>query len=164
MNDFEIIKTETAALSLVDSVIRDAYEKSCSGDWSAIGDVSIFGRLGYFWLDQVAKETILLNLQKYYEKSESDVYEWFKDNYKDILGESFEIIKRKSDHGNRPDFWLLHGDKYIPVECKLHEFTRKGLQQLMRYMTFYGASNGVAVASELKCELPQNIRFIQHEV
>lgn len=162
MTDKEIIEIENHALLIIDSVLQDAYEKSLKGDWSAVDDVSVFGKMGYFWLDLVAKEAIFANLNMH-RLTEMDVHEWFRQNFKNILGESYEISKKRSNCKHQPDLWLSHEDEYIPVECKLHAFTEAGLRQLTRYMTFYGANSGIAVASELKCELPQNIRFIKHE-
>lgn len=163
MTDKEIIKVETDALLLVESVVKIAYEKACDGDFTGLDDIFVFKRLGCFWLYQALNEAIIQKALRMSKTTEMDVHEWFKQNYKSILGKSYEIAEIRSNFKYQPDLWLSHEDEYIPVECKLHAFTEAGLRQLTRYMTFYGVNSGIAVASELKCELPQNIRFIKHE-
>lgn len=163
MADKEIAKVEKDALLLVDAVVKIAYEKSCDGDWSALDDISIFKKMGYFWLYQAISETILRNVWQVTRMTEKRVYEWFKNNYKNVLGESYELVKRKNNPHHQPDFWLMHKGEYIPVECKVEFFTKAGLKQLSRYMDFYKASKGIAVARGLKCELPKNIKFINYE-
>ena len=162
MTDKETIKVETDALLLVESVVKIAYEKACDGDWSAVQDISIFKKMGYFWLYQAISETIIQNVWQTTRMTEKKVYEWFAVNYKDVLGKSYEIVKRKNNPKHQPDFWLMYKGEYIPVECKVDAFTKAGLRQLSRYMDFYGASRGIAVASGLKCELPKNIKFINY--
>lgn len=163
MTDKEIIKVETDALLLIESVVKNAYEKAIDGDLTCLDDIFIFKRLGCFWLYQTLSDAIIQMAIRMSKTTEMDVHEWFRQNFKNILGESYEISEKRSNCKHQPDLWLSHEDEYIPVECKLHEFTEAGLRQLTRYMTFYGANSGIAVASELKCELPQNIRFIKHE-
>lgn len=96
--------------------------------------------------------------------NEQDVYVWFEENYKSILGENFVISDKKSERKHRPDFWLSNQETELmyPVEIKLYGFEEKSLQQLERYMNHYGCSQGIAVGSELKCQLPQSISYINH--
>lgn len=62
MTDKEIIKVETDALLLVESVVKIAYEKASNGDWSALQEISVFKKMGYFWLYQAISEAILQNV------------------------------------------------------------------------------------------------------
>lgn len=95
--------------------------------------------------------------------NEFDVHELFECNYKKSLGDQLEIVARKNDPKHIPDFWLKRKDKYIPVEIKLHEFRGAHLKQLQRYMDFYNCDNGIAVGKELRCSLPDNVKFINYE-
>ena len=95
--------------------------------------------------------------------SEKDVHEWFKKNVKTVLGSDYQIVKRKNDPRHIPDFWLKRSGSYVPVEIKLHGFDLKHLSQLQRYMDFYECAEGVAVAKELNCDLPGNVKFVKYE-
>lgn len=72
-------------------------------------------------------------------------------------------MRGKNDPKHIPDFWLKRKDKHIPVEIKLHEFRGAHLKQLQRYMDFYNCDNGIAVGKELRCSLPDNVKFINYE-
>lgn len=96
--------------------------------------------------------------------TEFDIHERFAKEYKKVLGEDFEIAIVKNDSKNIPDFWLKHKDVLIPVEIKLNDFNKSGLKQLKRYMDFYGCDKGIAVARNLTCPLPGNIKFINHDL
>ena len=95
--------------------------------------------------------------------TEFDIHKLFKSKYKKVLGEDYKIIKRKNNPKHIPDFWLMNNKEYIPVEIKLHEFNANHLKQLQRYINFYECSKGLAVAKELKCPLPSNIKFVNYE-
>jgi len=95
--------------------------------------------------------------------TEFDIHKLFKSKYKKVLGEDYKIIKRKNNPKHIPDFWLMSNKEYIPVEIKLHEFNANHLKQLQRYINFYECSKGLAVAKELKCPLPSNIKFVNYE-
>lgn len=95
--------------------------------------------------------------------NEYDIHDLFKNNYKKVLSDQLEIVKRKNNPKHIPDFWLKKKDEYIPVEIKLNGFNGTHLKQLERYMNFYDCSNGIAVAKELRCPLPNNIKFINYE-
>lgn len=71
-----------------------------------------------------------------------------------------KIVDHKDNQKHKPDAWISRNDELIPVECKLYNFDAKALKQLTRYMTFYHASHGIAVARELTVSLPENIEFI----
>lgn len=96
-------------------------------------------------------------------QTEFDIHKLFKSKYKKVLGEDYKIIKRKNNPKHIPDFWLMSNKEYIPVEIKLHEFNANHLKQLQRYINFYECSKGLAVAKELKCPLPSNIKFVNYE-
>lgn len=150
-------------LGLLESIAKNLYERSCRGDWSVLHDIKILDDTNTFFIQQCIFETIIHNL-KASMRREVDVYEWFKCNYESILGKDCEIVKRKNDPHHIPDFWILKNKNYIPVECKLKDFTHGSLIQLQQYMSFYHADHGIAVAKNCKCELPENITFIKHNV
>lgn len=154
------------SLDIVEALAKRAYEKSCCGDWSALDDIKQLEKAEYIgpWIYQCCLETVLFNLKGCMTKTEQDVYEWFRDNYKNALGNDYEISNRKSERKHKPDFWLERENQYIPVECKLNAFTSKSLEQLQRYMKHYGASFGIAVGSECDIELPDNVIFVKHEI
>ena len=147
-----------------DRTVKKAYRKACRSDWSALDDIRPLNTPDTFHIHWALSESLLLNLKNSSKVSESDVYEWFKENYIYLLGSSYKIVKRKNDPKHIPDFWLKNKNEFIPVECKLGAFTENSLKQLLRYMDFYGASKGIAVANQCHCELPDNISFIQHGV
>lgn len=150
-------------LEVADALIQSAYKKSCNGDWTAINDIEPLKMSGAYFIHQVALESITHNLIACWH-TEKDVYEWFRDNYKTILGDAFTIVRKKNDPKHIPDFWVQNNTEEIPVECKLYEFTSQGLRQLQRYMNYYNAEHGIAVGSECRCELPSNITFIQYDI
>ena len=86
--------------------------------------------------------------------------------YQDLFKEKAEqlgygkIVSHKDNPKHKPDAWINRNDELIPVECKLHDFDAKALKQLTRYMTFYHAEHGIAVARELTVLLPENIEFV----
>lgn len=86
--------------------------------------------------------------------------------YQDLFKEKAEqlgygkIVNHKDNPKHKPDAWINRNDELIPVECKLHNFDAKALKQLTRYMIFYHASHGIAVARELTVTLPENIEFV----
>lgn len=58
-----------------------------------------------------------------------------------------------------PDAWVLIDGIACPLEAKSGDFDRRALAQLKRYMRHFKSPYGVAVASDLKVELPENISF-----
>lgn len=86
--------------------------------------------------------------------------------YQDLFKEKAEqlgygkILGHKDNPKHKPDAWINRNDELIPVECKLHNFDAKALKQLTRYMTFYHAGHGIAVARKLIVSLPENIEFV----
>lgn len=98
------------------------------------------------------------------EINETDVYSWFRKNYKALLDESYEIVSLENDKHNIPDFWLKQNNEYIPVECKLQNIDKAALRQLQRYMNVYETQRGVAVGERCVVDLPDNIIFISHDV
>jgi hypothetical protein len=63
---------------------------------------------------------------------------------------------------HKPDGFVLLNDGFIaPVEVKLYDFTRSSRVQLKRYMNIYNAEKGVAVATNISCDLPSNMIFVQ---
>ena len=95
---------------------------------------------------------------------EEDIYKYFVYKYKDFLGDDWNIVERRNDSKNKPDFWVSDGVEYVPVECKFEKFDKKAKSQLIRYMNNYDCKRGIAVACELKTDLPDNIRFIQIDI
>ena len=92
---------------------------------------------------------------------EKDVCAVFQQKHKTLLGDEWDIIQHNDLPKHKPDFWVSDGVEDVPVECKLDVFNEKAKQQLLRYMAVYNKPHGIAVARQLKCELPDSIRFIQ---
>jgi len=113
----------------------------------------------FFSLENLIQETYLYNILKQRD-NEATLVSHFKARYKDVLGSEYEKIEVKQNPKHRPDMWLKHNNKKIPVEAKRGRFDKKALLQLQRYMDFYKCAYGIAVASELTVELPENILFI----
>src|SRR5699024_9692813 len=95
--------------------------------------------------------------------NEFSIHRLFESNYKRIFGEKVNIVRRKNDSKNIPDFWLNDGRVDIPVEIKLGSFNENHLKQLRRYMNFYKCEKGVAVAKGLNCAIPDDVVFINYE-
>lgn len=91
---------------------------------------------------------------------ERELYEKFKEKVKDLLGDDVEVIEKENDRRHIPDLWVRIGGEDVPVEIKKGPFDWKALSQLIRYMLFYKSKFGIAVGSELKADLPDNITFI----
>lgn len=155
-----------ATISLLESLIKDAYKRSCFGDWSALDEIKVLHQQGAFYLYQVCFETISHNLIAGSKTTEIDVYEWFDANYKYFLNDQYRLVNVHSDPKNIPDRWIMNifDGEQIPVECKKGKFDKKALTQLQRYMDFYKSLHGIAVGSEVTCELPDNITFIRHGI
>lgn len=118
------------------------------------------GKLMYFDL-MLTEYTMFLYKQAC--PREKDVHTWFKrEGWKKLDG--YKPVRKKSDSGNIPDAWLEHNGDFVPVEMKLNSFDNSALSQLNRYVDFYGASEGVAVADNLTCELPNNITFVKYDI
>ena len=101
-----------------------------------------------------------------HECSKTELYyqSVFKNNVKEILGDEYEIIKKSSDNKNIPDAWVSYSGEIIPVEIKIHEFDKKALKQLLRYMTKYETKHGIAIGERLTVDLPNNIVFVEMSV
>lgn len=150
-------------LMVVNVIVKHAWEKSFFGDYSGLEDIDFMkGDPELNWIYSVTQWCIIQNMatQGWREKN---VYDLFKRNYKNVLGCNCEIVKKKNNPKNIPDFWIMQDAEYIPVECKVDDFTVAGLKQLQRYMDFYECGKGIAVARDLKCELPANIKFIKYD-
>lgn len=153
------------SVSVLNDEIKEIYKKSCFGDWSCLDDVKRLELIKHdgFYIDHVIRECCLLNLRNYGATREFDIHEWFKQNFKKILGNDYELSDFKNNPKHQPDVWLVKESELIPVEIKLNAFTEKSLTQLKRYMDFYNTKNGIAVADGLKCELPKNITFVDYK-
>lgn len=75
------------------------------------------------------------------------------------------FTERKNHPLHIPDGWVLIDGIACPLEAKSGDFDRKALSQLERYMGHFNSPYGVAVASKLTVELPDNIFFynIRHK-
>lgn len=113
------------------------------------------------------------NLISYYNSVNFENYFWiskrennefyyhglFKNNVEKILP-GYKLINKLSNPKHKPDAWVLKNKEEIPVEMKVKGFDEKALEQLSRYMKFYEKDKGIAIAEELKVDLPENIIFI----
>ncbi len=115
----------------------------------------------YPFLRNACRETVIRNFLDT-RITEKDVHNWFRKKVSVLLGEHYRIVYRKNDKRHIPDFWIKGNETYIPVEIKLHKFSPRHLQQLLRYMNVYDCAQGIAVALELNCNLPSNINFIKY--
>jgi len=59
------------------------------------------------------------------------------------------------------DFLLIVNGEPVPVEVKRSNFTKKSVAQLRRYMDYYNANKGIAMARRLTAELEDGMTFIQ---
>lgn len=150
--------TELSAVEVLEITAEVAMYMAADGDLlQAVNLVSdIFEELDAVVLESCISQLLL----KAATVREKDIHSLFKKNYKTVLGKDCKIIKRKNDLHYIPDFWIKKDSQVIPVECKLYEFDKKALSQLLRYMDFYGCSHGVAVGKKLTCEIPDTITFI----
>lgn len=119
-------------------------------------------KFDYPFLRNACQESIMRNFLST-RISEKDIHIWFNKNLNLLLGEGWNIVKRKNHHKHIPDFWLENNNSYIPVEIKLHTFDPRHLEQLVRYINFYGCTEGLAIGRELNCALPNNIKFLKYD-
>lgn len=133
---------------------------------SAIDILQLASKL-FHWQDDPTFNTIygavamLITMENI--ENEATIYSLFSKNVKNVLGEDVAIVKRKNDNRHIPDFWVETKNGVIPIEIKYRDFNLKALHQLSRYISFYGATGGIAVGRNLTVELPENITFVSIE-
>lgn len=149
-------------LRALDDVVRSILMGDADSDPIDLVNEMFDTVFGYNELEWMRHCVIQRAISVYFDASERDVHKWFKQEYKNILGHGYDIIKKANNAKHIPDFWLSFGGEEIPVECKLNKFDSKALSQLKRYMDFYGSNQGIAVASTLAVDLPYNIKFIKY--
>ena len=71
-----------------------------------------------------------------------------------------ERVKGNNSVNSTPDGWIRLRGEDLPVEVK-KTFTKRSLSQLRRYMDEFGCAKGVAVASEFKIQVPQDVIAVQ---
>lgn len=91
--------------------------------------------------------------------NEAHYYYLFDNVIQEILPRA-TIIQRKDNPKHIPDAWLSINGEDVPVEIKKGPFDNSALKQLLRYITVYGCSKGIAVGAKLTVELPENIMWI----
>ena len=91
---------------------------------------------------------------------ETHIQAWFFENI-DTLVPGSKRAKVAIDPNHIPDGFLEINGETVPVEVKLEAFTSSSLSQLKRYMKVYRARHGIAVAKELRCDLPSSVTFIK---
>lgn len=123
--------------------------KNTSALYHHRGDV-VFNELYEATFEKIARN--------FYFKNELYYQDLFKEKAEE-LGYG-KIVSHKDNPKHKPDAWINRNDELIPVEYKLHNFDAKALKQLTRYMTFYHAGHGIAVARKLIVSLPENIEFV----
>jgi hypothetical protein len=94
--------------------------------------------------------------------TEFTIHNYFKENYKELIGKGAILISKKGHRTGSPDAWVEIDGESIPVEIKKKTFNEKALKQLDRYMSVYGCSHGIAMAPTLTTQLPDNITFIAY--
>jgi hypothetical protein len=94
---------------------------------------------------------------------EYSIHSYFKNNIKDILGDTYSLLNKKSNGKDIPDAWVGTDNTTIPVEIKRGDFDKKALRQLLRYLKSYNCNSGIAVGRSLMVKLPSNIKFLSCE-
>lgn len=94
-------------------------------------------------------------------EKESEIVKIIKENLNEYIPNA-TLIKKVSNKNNIPDIWVEINKKDIPIEVKTNDFDNKALKQLIRYMVFYNCDKGIAIASNLTCDLPDNVSFINY--
>lgn len=96
--------------------------------------------------------------------TERDLVNWFKKDFENIIGSSFELVNKENNSKHQPDLWFTSYDSYAPLEAKLGRFDNKALQQLRRYMKHYNCKIGIALGEEITCNEGDNsdIIFIKY--
>ena len=111
---------------------------------------------------ELSKAMVLSSTHKKNKHTEfATVQYWFKNNYESVISNS--VLKNDVTNytgAYRPDFYVIVDGEKRPVECK-KTFTGRSMNQLDSYLKSTGASIGYAVAFNLKCNLPDNMIFIQ---
>ena len=149
---------EVAKYIILEDTAKNAINIAAKGDVSEAVELveNVFKRFNVPFLESCVMQIILKGI----DRTEKDIYSLFERNYQYILGGNYKIVKIKNDTCHKPDFWLKTNFETIPVEIKLHNFDKKALQQLLRYINFYNCKHGIAVGEKLTAELPDNISFI----
>ena len=82
--------------------------------------------------------------------------------YKDLesLLPGAVFLKKEISQSLRPDGFVLWRGREAPAEVKRYEFNDAALDQLRRYMAYYGSKLGIAVAPRRACVIPRNIKFV----
>lgn len=80
--------------------------------------------------------------------------------YAHLLIKDCKVVKKPVSGKLIPDSWVEIGGEVMPVEVKKETFGKKALDQLERYISYYKTKGGIAVAKEIRVELPENILFI----
>ena len=96
-----------------------------------------------------------------FQRNEFYYHNLFIQNFSKIR--NGKVVSYLNDNKNIPDVWVEYKNNETPVEIKLHNFNKKALNQLLRYMDCYKAPNGIAVGEKLTVDLPSNVEFISLE-
>lgn len=94
------------------------------------------------------------------EKSLEFYYQHLFDKYANLIIKDCKVIKKPYAGNLMPDSWIEIDGEFMPVEVKRRMFDKKALEQLEGYMNYYKTVRGVAVAKELRVDLPENILFV----
>jgi len=98
------------------------------------------------------------------EISEADVQKYFILNIDKFIPNGKIINGKKSNAKHIPDFYIIVDGFLCVGEIKLNKFTEKSKSQLRRYMGFYNAKYGYAVASSLNTSLDTDMSFIKIDI
>ena len=103
---------------------------------------------------------ILTTIHHDLRPTEYDLQGWVRENIATLVpGSACVPIREKAGQG-RCDLLLSLGGEDVPVEVKLLGFGNTAVRQLRRYMNFYGAKRGLAIATRLDAELPSDMTFV----
>ena len=94
------------------------------------------------------------------ETSENELQKKFFDNLSSYIPGAVRVFK-KGTEDDKPDGFIEINNKILPVEVKKESFDYRALIQLSRYIKRFECSQGIAVAKNLICKLPEHVIFIQ---
>ncbi|MBU9468663.1 hypothetical protein LGM75_24920 [Burkholderia multivorans] len=160
---------ELMAMAAVANVLADAAERSLHDPLEALAILqddlpSAMPDIRLEYLRMAVREMVVRHYvarnRKKSEFTEFDVHRHFWANLDKYLPEATRV-KHQSIPRHIPDGWLELGGVVMPVEIKRDVFNAAAARQLLRYMTEYGVSRGVAVAREIRCPRDPRVIYIE---
>lgn len=127
--------------------------------WSFLEAASIIGhQMGCTSFNQLYS-AVAFEVCRKFDHNEFYYQSLFKKNVQKIIN-GCSVIQHLNNKNHIPDAWVSWQGEILPVEVKCHDFDKKALEQLLRYMRFYHTNMGIAVGRRLTAKIPNNIRFV----